>query len=191
MKVGKRVFLAVMVITIIAGGTLLYYYWPGGGEENRVYPWLFRGAYGVYIGSTSFKAGGRIINVISMIRIIVLDINKTHYRLFIQFSYEIPETGEMRTLNNASWLPVSSPVFFMVKGFRYAESYYTVVSTGRYGMRNCTVNVYVSTMNNESIVKVYVDTSINWPIGYELINYLTPPNTSSLFLNLSNTNIEI
>ncbi len=191
MKIGKRVFFTLLVIIVIISGSILYYYWPRGENEEKTYPWLFTGAYGVYIGSTTFRAGGRIINVISTIRISVFDTNNTHYKLFMQFSYEVPETGEMRTYNNASWIPVSHPVFFIIKGFKYIESYNTVVSTSRYGIRNCTVNVYMSTLNNMSIVKVYIDTSINWPIGYELINYLTPSNTSGLFLNLTNTNIGI
>ncbi len=179
----KVIFSIVVILIVLFGG---YYFYNNINNQNGQYPWLFKGAYSVYIGSSTIKAN-KLVTVTATIKLFIGRINKTHYHLYFLQVFQYSSTGETIENVNDTWVPINNPNYYPVKGYHHIKTYNARVNHPKLGSREAIVYVYKSSLN--TTVEVYLDAKTKWPIAYVFKDYLGRGN--SLVVELKTYNIKL
>ena len=163
----RRIVLSViLILLVILTG---YYFYSIHNSLNQPYPWLFKGAYSVYIGSGTIKAN-KLVTVTATIKLFIGRINSTHYHLYFLQVFEYSSTGESVEKLNDTWVPINNPDYYPIEKYRLAKTYHARIKHPKLGVREAIVYVYTSSLN--ATVEVYVDAKAKWPIAYVFKDYL-------------------
>jgi len=171
-----KIALVVIVVVVVLGAVFAYWWF----SRPPSIPWLFKGAYGTYEGST--KINSVLINL--TLRLEVVDFNATHGKLltYLRMTNPLVQPYEYQT---TTWSEI------------YGESYETPGATflsknedhiyfEGFGTRYCTVVKYAYQETNANMT-MYIDKEMNWPLRIQYA--YTQPIVCSFDLRLVETNI--
>ena len=135
-------------------------------EEYAQYPWLFKGAYAVYGGTT--KLAGRPVEATARVEVEDIDFtNKrvkihAHSSMFWKVLFGTKKLGEKEI---AEWIKIGERVILSEEAILEGE-YEGVVRVEGVGVRRCIIQHYSEGL---STTVVFWDKEFNWPLKYLLI----------------------
>jgi len=180
-KKSRKVLYAVIAVVIIAAvlGAFLYWFYiaPQG------IPWLFKGAYAKYHGKTTVL----FVNVELDLRLEVVDYNATHAKLLMYMKMETPLGSQ--EFQNVTWSDLSKKSYD-VEGYNLKRTYEQETYIESIGTRTCIIYEYESKTAPGTLMTMYVDKSVGWPVKMKFSSETTQTMPGmSLDLTLTESNI--
>jgi hypothetical protein len=177
---GNRKILAVVAIITIAVVALAAYWFlmrPSG------IPWLFKGAYVNYHGETTIS----FITVKLDMRLEVVDYNSTHAKILMFVKMDTPLGSQ--EFQNTTWSDLTKKSY-EIEGSKLKRTYEQETYIEGFGTRKCTVYEYESLSSPGSLMIVYVDKEVAWPIKITLTTEATQNMPGmSIDLKITESNI--
>jgi len=174
----KKLILIGVVIAIVVIGAGYWYF-----TTSQKLPWLFKGAYAKYYGETTVL----FIPVKLNVRLEVLDFNSTHAKLLMYAKLETPFGSH--EYQDVGWSDLTKKTY-KIEGAILKKSYEQEVYLEGIGVRKCNVYEYQSKTEPKSLMIMYVDKEVVWPIKIKYTTEATKMMPSmSLDLNLVESNI--
>jgi hypothetical protein len=134
--------------------------------EYAQYPWLFKGAYATYYGTT--KLAGRLCEANLRVEVEDLDFQNGrvkisgHSSMFCKTLFGAKKLGEKKV---ADWIKIGERVVIADEAILEGE-YEGVVRVEGLGVRKCIIQQYSEGLNTSV---VFWDKEFNWPLKYLLI----------------------
>jgi len=150
-------------------GKRLYIRPQGEGNmsvEYAQYPWLFKGAYATYYGTT--KLTGRLCGANLRVEVEDLDLQNGrvkisgHSNMFYKTLFGAKKLGEKKV---ADWIKIGERVVIADEAILEGE-YEGVVRVEGLGVRKCIIQQYSEGLNTSV---VFWGKEFNWPLKYLLI----------------------
>lgn len=135
-------------------------------EGQAQYPWLFKGAYAIYGGTT--KLAGRPVEATLRVEVEDIDFNnkrvkiRGHSSMFWRVLFGTKKLGEKEM---SAWVKIGDRVVISERAILEGE-YEGVVNIENLGVRKCIVQQYSEGLNTSV---VFWDKEFNWPLKYILI----------------------
>jgi len=169
---------AVVIIVVIVG-TLLYWFFI----KPQGIPWLFKGAYAKYYGETTVL----FITVEMNMRIEVVDYNATHAKLLMYIEAETPVGTQ--EFQNVTWVNLDEKSYD-VEGYNLKKTYEQEVYIEGFGTRTCIIYEYESETTPKTLMTMYVDKNVEWPVKIKYSSEATQEMPSmSIELTITESNI--
>ncbi|MGB9693883.1 MAG: hypothetical protein ACPLYF_03475 [Fervidobacterium sp.] len=178
---GKRrifaVVAGVIVVLVVAFAVYWFFFQPQG------IPWLFRGAYAKYHGETTVL----FVTVKLDLRLEVVDYNATHAKMLMYVKMETPFGSQ--EFQNVTWSDLTKKSY-EVEGYDLKRTYEQETYVEGIGTRTCVIYEYESKTSPGTLMIMYVDKNVGWPIKMRFTSEATQNMPSmSLDLNLTESNI--
>jgi len=175
-------FALVVIVVVVVVGAVFAYWWF---SRSPSIPWLFKGAYGNYEGSTTVNS----VTIDVTLRFEVVDFNATHGKLltYMKMTYPPELHLDPYEYQNTTWSEIHGKSYETPSATLLSEHEDHIYFEG-YGTRFCTVVKYACQETEASFnITMYVDKETGWPlrIQYEY----TQPIVWSFDLKLVETNI--
>lgn len=123
-------------------------------------PWLFKGAYGVYVGESQFSDVPYIVfRSYTVLKIEVLDFNSTHVKLLIIYKSILPNFKEVSGKPLVRWYEFDN-VYIKIPRYKLLRKYIKYEILGR-EIRRCIVYEY--SQDGISII-YYIDKKTQFPV---------------------------
>lgn len=174
------IIITVVVITALAVSSILY--WNYQMHRARQIKWLFKGAYGYYVGSSD--VGGP--EMIWTMRLEIMDYTATHGKLQMHMEIKFPEYPEY---NEESDHTVSFDLFeerYEIQGATLLSTKEKAIYFENFGVRQCVIFTY---KNPEMVTDYYVDVETNWIMRTTLSMDYPGIGPMMMTLELDETNI--
>lgn len=180
-KKGRKALYAVIAIVIIAAVVGVLFLWFFSKPSGL--PWLFKGAYAKYHGETTVL----FITVKLDARIEVVDYNSTHAKLLTYIKMDTPVGSQ--EFQNVTWSDLSRKSYEM-EGYNLKRAYEQEVYIENFGTRTCTVYEFESKTSPGTLMMMYVDKNVGWPVKMKFSSEATQTTPAlSIDLNLTESNI--
>jgi len=179
----KRNLALVLALLILVAAFAGVYYLNLFGSSKQ--PWLFKGAYGIYSGQTTFLA--QTINF--TIRLQIVDFNSTQVEMLTYYSLKTPSSTD--TNQTTSWNKLSSNLDYSGPlGLTLSRAYNTTRLVGLNTI-DCTAYEYSGTTQGvNSDLTAFVSRSVGFPVEFTLSVTAAQSSTNlTLDLALVHTNI--
>jgi len=178
-KFWLKIALAVIVVVVVLGAVFAYWWFS---KPSPSIPWLFKGAYGEYEGSTTVNS----MTFEVTLRFEVVDFNATHGKLltYLRMTNPLVQPYEDQT---TTWSEIYG-TSYETPGATLVSEHEDRMSFERFGTRSCTVLKYAYQETEASFnMIIYVDKETGWPLRIQY-DY-TQPIVCSFDLKLVETNI--
>ncbi|MEM1550442.1 MAG: hypothetical protein QXL85_04585 [Candidatus Bathyarchaeia archaeon] len=162
-KKSRKALYAVMAIVIVGLGAFLYYWFF---VRPQAPPWLFKGAYAKYHGETTIL----FVTVKMDMRLEVVDYNATHAKMLMYVKMETP-LG-LREFQNITWSDLSKKSYEF-EGYNLKRTYEQEVYIEGIGTRMCIIYEYEPKTAYGTLMTVYVDKTVKWPIKIKFSSEVT------------------
>lgn len=176
-----KIALAVIVVVVVVGAGFAYWWF----SRSPSVPWLFKGAYGSYGGSTTVYS----MTIDVTLRFELVDFNTTHGKLltYMKMTYPADLHLDPYEFQSTTWSEIYG-TSYETPGATFLSKHEDHVYFEGYGTRSCTIVKYAYQETDSSFdMTMYVDKETGWPlrIQYEY----TQPIACSMDLKLVETNI--
>ena len=174
-----KIALVVIVVVVVLGAVFAYWWFS---KPPPSIPWLFKGAYGEYEGSTTVNS----MTFEVTLRFEVVDFNATHGKLltYLRMTNPLVQPYEDQT---TTWSEIYG-TSYETPGATLVSEHEDRMSFERFGTRSCTVLKYAYQETEASFnMIIYVDKETGWPLRIQY-DY-TQPIVCSFDLKLVETNI--
>lgn len=152
-------------------------------EEISRYPWLFKGAYAIYEGTT--KLAGRPVEAAARVEVDDIDLAsnrvkiRAHSKMFWKTIFGMKKLGEKEI---AEWIKIGERVIISENAILDGE-YEGVVRVEGLGVRKCIVQQYSEGLNTEV---VFWDKEYNWPLKYLFVFRVQTETSDEVSQDLKN-----
>jgi len=173
-----KIALVVIVVVVVLGSFFTYWWF----SKPPSIPWLFKGAYGEYEGSTTVNS----MTFEVTLRFEVVDFNATHGKLltYLKMTNPLIQPYEYQT---TTWSEIYGKSY-NIPGATFLSKHEDHMYFEGFGTRYCTVVKYAYRETNASFdMTMYIDKEMNWPLRIQY-DY-TQPIVCSFDLKLVETNI--
>ncbi|MCX8186771.1 MAG: hypothetical protein N3G48_06675 [Sulfolobales archaeon] len=169
--------ISVSAIVVIAG---VFTYWY---LSQPSIAWLFKGAYAKYYGEASFL----IITARLDMHLEIVDYNSTHAKLLMYMKVRTPLGSS--EIQNVTWVDLSKKVY-NVEGYDLMRTYEQEIYVEGLGSRVCIIYEYASKTAPRTLMTMYVDKRVGWPIKMKL-SFEATQNIPGMSLDLTLTESNI
>ena len=156
----KSFIVPVIIVLLLIIGLVVYFVFV---KPMETYPWLFRGAYAVYKGSTIHPITNKTVEV--LMNVTVVDLNKTHAALEVYV--KIISGNYTNETRGVQWIRTSGNI---VLPARIASALFgpktEKIEVPGLGVREC--YIYKYRFEENATMTSYIDKDVLWPVMFDL-----------------------